>query len=123
MRIIKTSYDNEIKSSISIKLEDVLVELDEDYQLNYVDEDQPWAESPDSEDGDWYDEETGNYIMGPDRVQLLVLFMLEQEISRELGIYRVNGELSIGYRVYDDGNAREDRDGDEIYNLSVEEIY
>lgn len=123
MRIIKASRDNEIKSSISIELEDVLVELDEDYELNYVDEDQPWAESPDSEDGDWYDEETGNYIMGPDRVQLLVLFMLEQEISGEPGIYRVNGELSIGYRVYDDGNAREDRDGNEIYDLSVEEIY
>ena len=124
MRIIKASRVNdEIKSSISIELEDVLVELDEDYELNYVDEDQPWAESPDSEDGDWYDEETGNYIMGPDRVQLLVLFMLEQEISGEPGIYRVNGQFDIGYRVFEDGNAREDRDGNEIYDLSIEEIY
>ena len=124
MRIIKTSrLNDEIKSSISIELEDVLVELDEDYELNYVDEDQPWAESPDSEDGDWYDEETGNYIMGPDRVQLLVLFMLEDQISGEPGIYRINGQFDIGYRVFEDGNAREDRDGDEIYDLSIEEVY
>ena len=124
MRMIKTSRVNdEIKSSISIELEDVLVELDEDYELNYVDEDQPWAESPDSEDGDWYDEETGNYIMGPDRVQLLTLLMLEDQISGEPGIYRINGQFDIGYRVFKDGNAREDRDNNEIYDLSIEEIY
>ena len=123
MRIIKASRVNdEIKSSISIELEDVLVELDEDYELNYVDEDQPWAESPDSEDGDWYDEETGNYIMGPDRVALLTLFMLEDQISGEPGIYRINGQFDIGYRVFKDGNAREDRDNNEIYDLSIEEI-
>lgn len=124
MRIIKASrLNDEIKSSISIELEDVLVELDEDYELNYVDEDQPWAECPDSEDGDWYDEETGNYIMGPDRVQLLILFMLEDQISGDPGIYRINGQFEIGYRVFQDGNAREDRDGNEIYDLSIEEIY
>lgn len=130
MRIIKASrldkksdFDDEIISHISIELEDVLVELDEDYELNYVDEDLPWSYSPDSEDGDWYDEETGNYIMGPDRVQLLILFMLEDEISGEPGVYRINGQFDIGYRVFKDGNAREDRDGNEIYDLSVEEIY
>lgn len=123
MRIIKASRsDDEIKSSISIELEDVLVELDEDYELNYVDEDQPWAESPDSEDGDWYDEETGNYIMGRDRVALLTLFMLEDQISGEPGIYRINGQFDIGYRVFKDGNAREDRDNNEIYDLSIEEV-
>lgn len=96
--------------------------MDEDYELNYVDEDQLWAESPDSEDGDWYDEETGNYIMGPDRVALLTLFMLEDQISGEPGIYRINGQFDIGYRVFKDGNAREDRDNNEIYDLSIEEI-
>lgn len=123
MKIIKASTDREIRSAISIELEDVLVELDEDYELNYVDEDQPWAESPDSEDGDWYDEETGNYVMGPDRVALLILFMIEDELSGDPGIYRINGQFDIGYRVFEDGNAREDRDGNEIYDLSIEEIY
>lgn len=61
--------------------------------------------------------------MGPDRVALLTLFMLEDQISGEPGIYRINGQFDIGYRVFKDGNAREDRDNNEIYDLSIEEIY
>lgn len=128
MKIIKASrldkeYDEFTKfhGHMVCYLEDVLVELDEDYELSYYEDNYDWASG--SDDGNWYDGSTGNVIMSQSRMADIVLMKLEEEISEEPGIYNINGEFTIPYTMKDNGVVEIDYSECEFYDLSVEEVY
>lgn len=106
---------------LHIYLEDVLVELDEDYELNYYEDDDSWASG--SDDGNWYDGNTGNVVLSQSQVLNRVLDSLEDEMSEEPGVYRINGEFTIPYTMKDNGLVEIVYSECEFYDLSVEEVY
>lgn len=106
---------------LHIYLEDVLVELDEDYELNYYDDDDSWASG--SDDGNWYDGNTGNVVLSQSQVLNRVLGRLENEMSEEPGVYNINGEFTIPYTMKDNGLVEIVYSECEFYDLSVEEVY
>lgn len=130
MKIIKASrpdkdayYDDlaVYHGVLHIYLEDVLVELDEDYELNYYDDDNSWASG--SDDGNWYDGNTGNVVLTQAKVLNRVLGSLENEMSEEPGVYNINGEFTIPYTMKDNGLVDIVYSECEFYDLSVEEVY
>ena len=106
---------------LHIYLEDVLVELDEDYELNYYEGDDSWASG--SDDGNWYDGNTGNVVLTQSQVLNRVLGRLENEMSEEPGVYTINGEFTIPYTMKDNGLVEIVYSECEFYDLSVEEVY
>lgn len=130
MKVIKASRPNKdayysdlavYHGVLHIYLEDVLVELDEDYELNYYEDDDSWASG--SDNGNWYDGNTGNVVLTQQQVLNRVLYALQEGISEEPGIYSINTEFTIPYTMKDNGLVDIVHSDCEFYNLSVDEVY
>lgn len=90
-------YDDEpvIESVIEVDLYDVELEVEPDGSIYCKDDDYSWAMDPDSEDGDWYDEELNIKLLSYEDLGNYVLDLIESQIPARPGIWAVNGSVSL----------------------------
>ncbi len=104
-RSVVTSADNvstestEVESSgeINIKLDKVIVFVDEDGNWEYEDDSYPWANSNDSSNGDWYDDKYHIYLDDPSGVVEKFDELVEPNMPGYEGRYQISCEATLTY--------------------------
>lgn len=107
-------YDDEpvIESVIEIDLNDIELEVEPDGSIYCKDDDYSWAMDPDSEDGNWHDEELDIKLLSYEDAGNYVLDLIESQIPARPGIWAVNGSVSL---VCDIINLQSNSEYDNIY--------